>query len=1288
MKTNLYPPFQLKSLVQYWRNTLADEDLMGLDSSAFPVKTVANVIYSGVLDKDSVSRLQQIWSESKKLTMWSQTAADITSCNDDLIPIIILGRGFAPKHEHGKTITTKSSSAFYYTLHIPASIDSSGLLTYSELSVPWIGRQYLYPNEEADENTPMIGDVSVYDDWLNENPLGELSWAEFMKWCDDLCRHVIGEKIPEGFIALSDYRIDISKSVKNAARSLCQLYDALQQENQFPVLFSRICHGREEHYNVDSDLRIRKLASARGTMSNAYGLADSQADAIAAYKDLAAGEVLAVNGPPGTGKTTLLQSIIASEVVATAMEGGLPAVIVGVSTNNRAVVNINRSLNEIFQENPGSSLFTWAKRWIENANTYGLYLPAGEDKAKEAKSNGYKIAVKVGQKWTEFPECETDKGYLASNKLYWIKCYADTYSIKPDSIEICLDKIREDLHEINKKIMKIQGCLEDYQAISNWWLITAQGSTPNAYIEKEDVFLTVAIDQTKVAVSRLYGICINAKENRDLLYSKSIVAEEEYKKSYDDQQVHIRNLMGIKSQINTACAPHGLLESFAELFQFSRRLFNYKRIARIFSIAAREPLVNTLFEREIHSKDPTIWLDRADQIVKAASVKLAQLANEQIISEKAFSEEVTKADENLRSAIKNHHLMNKNLEKENQHKITRLRELAERSQELDIKRAELESAYERLRYLSVTEFLVDEKKIDPPEIPPSVKDFDSLLDMTWRHMAFQKAMRYWEGRWIIDAEAVQEDRISTNNGRTATEVRFRRWCMLTPCLIMTAHSLPKYFRFTSKGQGDEYISNFLFDYIDLLIMDEAGQVAPHVGAAVFALANRAVVVGDIYQIEPFSKLTRGTDRANSIRADLSGFWRDGYPATTHVVSDPGTGAPQGSIMRLAQMATMSVSPGTEKEPGIFLSEHRRCRSEIVEYCNELIYQGRLDPLTPATNKEPPLRPLMWAHVRGVVKNVGGSRANSPEANSIAEWIVNNAEAWCLHYEKPLEDIVAVITPFNPQAGLISKALSQRGKQYAKITVGTVHSLQGAEKPIVVFSPTYNADTVKGMFFDNKPNMLNVAVSRAKDSFVVIGDMRLFRNKGRSPSSILGEMLFVDARNELSDVDGNHRFSRELLVNAERISTLERHRNVLRSALLDASRNQIILIASPWITTKAIRDDDLVALIAEAVEQRGARILIVVDRELAVRTPEYCGKEALAIMQKAGATINLIANMHNKTLIIGSSEIIEGSFNWLSAQRNKGDKYIRHEVSWRITGENAPVSIRSALEEFGKLGVEI
>ena len=217
-------------------------------------------------------------------------------------------------------------------------------------------------------------------------------------------------------------------------------------------------------------------------------------------------------------------------------------------------------------------------------------------------------------------------------------------------------------------------------------------------------------------------------------------------------------------------------------------------------------------------------------------------------------------------------------------------------------------------------------------------------------------------------------------------------------------------------------------------------------------------------------------------------------------------------MRLAQAATCAVSPGVEPERGIFLSEHRRCRSEIVAYCNELIYAGRLEPLRrmkPGEN--PPLPPMAWAHVQGDARKRGGSYVNMDEVQAIVDWIAKNIAEWKARYKDvALEDIVAIITPFRMQAQEIEAALGRAGLR-SGITVGTVHRLQGAQKPIIVFSPVYNADTAKGLFFDRKPNMLNVAVSRAQDSFVVIGDMRLFRRGDNTPSSILGQNIACGRR---------------------------------------------------------------------------------------------------------------------------------------------------------------------------------
>ncbi|MEB0134642.1 hypothetical protein QN362_04790 [Actimicrobium sp. CCC2.4] len=60
----------------------------------------------------------------------------------------------------------------------------------------------------------------------------------------------------------------------------------------------------------------------------------------------------------------------------------------------------------------------------------------------------------------------------------------------------------------------------------------------------------------------------------------------------------------------------------------------------------------------------------------------------------------------------------------------------------------------------------------------------------------------------------------------------------------------------------------LWNTTDVLIVDEAGQVSPDVGAALFALAQRALVVGDIYQIEPVWNNGEGTDRANAVKFGL------------------------------------------------------------------------------------------------------------------------------------------------------------------------------------------------------------------------------------------------------------------------------------------------------------------------------------------------------------------------------------------------------------------------------------
>jgi len=90
-----------------------------------------------------------------------------------------------------------------------------------------------------------------------------------------------------------------------------------------------------------------------------------------------------------------------------------------------------------------------------------------------------------------------------------------------------------------------------------------------------------------------------------------------------------------------------------------------------------------------------------------------------------------------------------------------------------------------------------------------------------------------------------------------------------------------------------------------------------------------------------------------------------------------------------------------------------------------------------------------------------------------------------------------------------------GKEDGEMTVGTVHSLQGAERLLVIFSPTYSRDA-DGGFMDRSPSMLNVGVSRAKDNFLVFGDMSIFNpiDTG-SPRGLLASFLLAEESNAIS-----------------------------------------------------------------------------------------------------------------------------------------------------------------------------
>ena len=350
-----------------------------------------------------------------------------------------------------------------------------------------------------------------------------------------------------------------------------------------------------------------------------------------------------------------------------------------------------------------------------------------------------------------------------------------------------------------------------------------------------------------------------------------------------------------------------------------------------------------------------------------------------------------------------------------------------------------------------------------------------------RYIQFWLAVHYYESRWLLEENPITE-RQKGKTFESVLNIMYHRLAMISPCMVMTFYMLPKQFRAYDGNNKKQY---YLYNYIDVLIVDEAGQISPEVAAPSFSLAKKAIVVGDEKQIPPVWGIVRPLDIAMAIS---SGVIKDKEQYETLELN--GLNCSQSSIMKIAVLS----STFHKYRKGLFLSEHRRCYDEIIDYCNKLVYEGKLEPkrgsfFDDSKNAVKDFLPAM-GHKQITVstsQKSGTSRQNKEEAKQIVDWLKHNYSYIVNCYGNNGGKVVGVITPFKSQCSLIKTRIKKEIPYYADcIDVGTVHTFQGAERKVIIFSSVYGNED--GCFFINKEaNLMNVAVSRAKDSFLVFGD---------------------------------------------------------------------------------------------------------------------------------------------------------------------------------------------------------
>ena len=981
------------AFAQYWRNSLADaETSKGAfrlqDCGAF-LQLSPETLASGIAPPEIV---EQCFTDEKAQTRF--------------VEIVLRPDVYCAPLQHG-VVAENGNPPIITPIVTPARLYRDGRI--------YPGAQTIMPRdilEPIDEGSFSIGSVASRDEWLSHNPIpgvpefdengepldDESFYREWQGWLADCHRFLDGvahDWLNGNNYLRANYGYLLKKSMIKASRHILALYDHLQKTQPAASLFAN--YARAALAPTEPCLPAHSAFTERlAHASDQYPLAAAQRDALAHLLHSQQGDILAVNGPPGTGKTTLLLSVVATLWAKAALEGGEPPVILAASTNNQAVTNIIDAFGKDFAR--GSGVF--AGRWLPGIESFGAYFPS---RRKE------EAAAKKYQMRSFFDKAESTEYFYHAQATY-LQAAANAFP--------AITTVREAVNALHQALQKEVLKLRDI----------------------EDTWAHLSL--VRSAIKNTLG--------------------DNYQQAFDRLQQQYKSSAAEKEKIDT------LVDEWE----------NYR---------AKESLLYAFFS----------WLPP----IAKKRLRLARLFLKTIWPS-VYAEPQGQSLDSIEAEIKNFAAQLQ-------------QQLAVQAQRVANSKKLWQALQQRLKEWQT---VLQPLKLDKPAAECDLQECDTRADTQIRFKIFQLATHYWEGRWLLEMAALlpELEKKKNKKGRKTLEPRWRRRMKLTPCIVSTFFMLPSEME-VSRRDGDTFSADYLYDFADLLIVDEAGQVRPEIAGASFALAQKALVIGDTLQIAPIWSLPPAVDIGNMRQAGLLAGRNDGEQY--QMLCELGKSVASGSVMQIAQTRSR-YHYNPELARGMFLYEHRRCFDKIIAYCNTLCYKGHLQPKRGKKLQTDSLPPMGYWHIAGhCQKTNSGSRYNQEEAETIAQWLAAQRATLELFYDLPLHQIVGVVTPFGAQVRAIGKACREQGIAVGQgedsMTVGTVHALQGAERPVIIFSPVYSKDA-DGGFIDSSPSMLNVAVSRAKDSFLVFGDMDVFRAAPQTtPRGLLAQFLLNHPANNLS-----------------------------------------------------------------------------------------------------------------------------------------------------------------------------
>ena len=308
--------------------------------------------------------------------------------------------------------------------------------------------------------------------------------------------------------------------------------------------------------------------------------------------------------------------------------------------------------------------------------------------------------------------------------------------------------------------------------------------------------------------------------------------------------------------------------------------------------------------------------------------------------------------------------------------------------------------------------------------------------------------------------------------------------LLIPVLSTTFASVSRAFK------------DFEENELGIVIIDEAGQATPFSAMGLLYRSNRCIIVGDPLQVEPVMTVTSTLIRAIANKYELNKLEKE-FNIAGKIFNYT---SPSLSIQTLADYANLYYGKIGETEVGCPLVVHRRCLSPMFDISNRISYDNRMiNKCMPDKVKvDYVLEKNEFIDVKGQEAG-NGNHYVKEQGEKIIEIIkdcIENREIDVFENSKHLYVISPFTTVINGLKNDIKKAFKDGNKEavnnWCNTCLGTVHKFQGKEaNSVILLLGCDNNSKSSAQWAAQAANILNVAATRAKKRFSIIGDLELW-----------------------------------------------------------------------------------------------------------------------------------------------------------------------------------------------------